>query len=108
MLDRMDAGEEVPEEEMYAAACQQFVDRVEERHRQRNNNNMRVNRANKVNMNKHHQSTFLLLPNQTLTLLQPKLIQILIHKMMNTVIPMERGALQALESKELQRTTMEY
>lgn len=35
MLDRMDAGEEVPEEEMYAAACQQFVDRVEERHRQR-------------------------------------------------------------------------
>ena len=35
MLDRMDAGEEVSEEEMYAAACQQFVDRVEERHRQR-------------------------------------------------------------------------
>ena len=35
MLDCIDAGEEVPEEEMYAAACQQFVYRVEERHRQR-------------------------------------------------------------------------
>jgi hypothetical protein len=35
MLDRMDAGEQIPEEEMYAAACQQYVDRVEERHRQR-------------------------------------------------------------------------